>query len=315
MNDLQKRTAQAIVNIFETGRVAGDYGAVTVLQGDPGHLTYGRSQTTLGSGNLFLLIKAYCERADAQCASELRPFLEILASRNFELDGNMHLRELLREAGHDQAMRAEQDRFFDAHYFNPACQTAHDRGITSPLGQTVVYDSFVQGGFAKVAPRVGASIGTGGINEQAWIQKYVEARKHWLLSLKPPLPTTVYRMECFAQLINRGAWDLPLNLTVRGVIIAPDNLDDPGPVVRASAVDPSDPPPPPVLHLTLPYMRGEAVRRVQEALNTNGFANSKDGVYGPFTEALVKKFQDSKRLRVDGVVGPATRIALGLQEL
>ena len=65
MNDLQKRTAQAIVNIFETGRVAGDYGAVTLLPGDAGHLTYGRSQTTLGSGNLFLLIKAYCERADA----------------------------------------------------------------------------------------------------------------------------------------------------------------------------------------------------------------------------------------------------------
>ena len=126
---------------------------------------------------------------------------------------------------------------------------------------------------------------------------------------------TTKGLQDLAQLINRGAWDLPLNLTVRGVIIAPDNLDDPGPVVRASAVDPSDPPPPPVLHLTLPYMRGEAVRRVQEALNTNGFANSKDGVYGPFTEALVKKFQDSKRLRVDGVVGPATRIALGLQEL
>ena len=80
----------------------------------------------------------------------------------------------------------------------------------------------------------------------------------------------------------------------------------------AVAVAPSDPPAPPILHLTSPYMRGEEVRKVQEALNTNGFANSRDGVYGPFTEALVKRLQDSKGLRADGVVGPAARAALGL---
>src|SRR5262249_52468779 len=123
---------------------------------------------------------------------------------------------------------------------------------------------------------------------------------------------TVYRMDCFAQLVSQGAWELPLNLTVRGVIISPDTLDDPAPVIRAAAVDSSDPPPPPVLYLTSPYLRGEEVRKVQEALNTHGFANSRDSVYGPFTEALVKQFQASKDLKVDGVVGPATRVALGL---
>ena len=65
LTSLQKKTVQAIVNIFETGRPYGDYGAVTVLKGDTGHLTYGRSQTTLGSGNLALLIHAYCD-ADGQ---------------------------------------------------------------------------------------------------------------------------------------------------------------------------------------------------------------------------------------------------------
>ena len=43
ITDLQKKTAQAIVNIFETGQVHGDYGKVTLLSGDSGHLTYGRS--------------------------------------------------------------------------------------------------------------------------------------------------------------------------------------------------------------------------------------------------------------------------------
>ena len=58
MTSLQKKTAKAIVNIFETSRVLGNYAQVTLMLGDSGHLIYGRSQTTLGSGNLHLLIKA-----------------------------------------------------------------------------------------------------------------------------------------------------------------------------------------------------------------------------------------------------------------
>ena len=54
ITDLQKRTCQAIVNIFETSRALGDYASVVFHPLDPGQLTYGRSQTTLASGNLFL---------------------------------------------------------------------------------------------------------------------------------------------------------------------------------------------------------------------------------------------------------------------
>jgi chitosanase len=312
LTDEQKQTCKAIVNVFETGRVAGDYGAVTILKGDAGHLTYGRSQTTLASGNLFLLIKAYCERADAQFASELQPFLPGLAARDVGLDFDMSLRETLRDAGADPAMQQEQNRFFDAHYFNPACSTAEARGITSPLGQAVIYDSFIHGGFARVTPLVAKTIGQNGVDEKMWIQDYVAARKRWLQGLKPPLPSTVYRMDAFNALIAENKWNLALTMTVRGVVISPDNLRDSTPVVRAAAVDPADPPVAPILFLTSPYMRGEEVRKVQEALNTNGLANQRDGIFGPFTVALVKKFQESKSLRVDGVVGPGTRLALGL---
>ena len=52
MTATQRRTAEAIVNIFETSEVRGNYGSVTVIPEDTGHLTFGRSQTTLASGNL-----------------------------------------------------------------------------------------------------------------------------------------------------------------------------------------------------------------------------------------------------------------------
>lgn len=45
--ELQKNTARAIVNIFKTGSTQGKCGNVTLLARDSGHLTYGRSQTTL----------------------------------------------------------------------------------------------------------------------------------------------------------------------------------------------------------------------------------------------------------------------------
>jgi chitosanase len=312
MNDLQKLTAKAIVNIFETGRVNGDYGAVTVLKGDSGHLTYGRSQTTLGSGNLFLLIKAYCDRTDARYAKKLRRFLLPLSERNVLLDRDAELKELLREAGHeDPAMRSEQDRFFDANYFEPACRTALARNICTPLGQTVVYDSYVHGGFKTVASIVGTPCGAGGADEKEWIARYVACRKKWLSGLKPPLPSTVYRMDAFAELIKENVWELPLPLKVRGNIISIETLAADQPVVRASAVDPKDYPAIP-LYLKSPYIRGAEVRTLQEALNLHGFSNAPDGIYGPLTEALVKQFQESKGLRVDGIVGPATRSALGI---
>ncbi len=313
MNDQQKLTAKAIVNIFETGRVSGDYGAVTVLKGDSGHLTYGRSQTTLGSGNLFLLINAYCNRSDAQFGAALKPYLQRLANKDTGLDTEVTLRQSLHEAGADPSMQAEQDRFFNAHYFNPACAAAATRGILTALGEAVVYDSFVQGGWAKVNARVGKPIGAGGWDEQQWIGAFVDARRAWLLTLAPPLPNCVYRMDSFKKLIEQDAWELPLPLNVHGVTISEESLKTtvfPF-VLRAAVVDPADASAP-ILRLTTPYLQGDEVKRLQEALAANDLSNGRDGVFGPFTEALVKKFQESKGMLPDGVVGALTRQALGL---
>src|SRR5580658_1281161 len=113
MDNLQKNTAQAIVNIFETGRLLGNYGSVTLIPGDSGHLTYGRSQTTLASGGLYLLVKDYCAAPGAQFAGDLRPYLDRLQALDLSLDNDQNLRSILARAGGDSVMTTVQDSFFD----------------------------------------------------------------------------------------------------------------------------------------------------------------------------------------------------------
>jgi peptidoglycan hydrolase-like protein with peptidoglycan-binding domain len=61
------------------------------------------------------------------------------------------------------------------------------------------------------------------------------------------------------------------------------------------------------LKIKAPYMRGEDVEQVQQALKSSGFdPGAIDGIYGPYTERAVKAFQAKKGLVVDGIVGPDT---------
>lgn len=306
---LQKKTAQAIVNIFETGSAQGKYGNVTLIAGDTGHLTYGRSQTTLASGNLYLLIKAYCAAAGAQFGTALNPYLQQLAARDTTLDTDMTLRGLLQAAGDDAMMRDVQDQFFDRVYWSPSVLDASNSAVNSALGTNVVYDSHIQGAWATIRDIINTNHGPANqIGEQAWIGTYVNERRNWLANHpNPALHPTVYRMDAFLQLINNGMWDLPLSLTVRGILITEDVLLA-TPPLRPSAHAPDEG----TLQLQTPPMQGDGVSALQQALVNAGFPVTVDGNFGTDTDAAVRQFQQQKGLTVDGIVGPATRSALGL---
>ncbi|MBM4777524.1 MAG: peptidoglycan-binding protein [Archangiaceae bacterium] len=57
--------------------------------------------------------------------------------------------------------------------------------------------------------------------------------------------------------------------------------------------------------------RGDSVRRLQDTLRQAGFnPGATDGSFGPKTKAAVEKYQQARRLDVDGVVGTKTMQAL-----
>jgi peptidoglycan hydrolase-like protein with peptidoglycan-binding domain len=114
-------------------------------------------------------------------------------------------------------------------------------------------------------------------------------------------------MEEFVKLITDKKWALPLPLKVRGLSITKEALaDETG--LRVSAEEGRDR----LLRFTTPLMTGDDIAEIQRALNKMGFNLQPDGVFGRSTEAAVRRFQQQTRLTADGIVGNATRAALGI---
>ncbi len=113
-------------------------------------------------------------------------------------------------------------------------------------------------------------------------------------------------MEAFKQLIILNKWDLPLPLSVRNIVITEELFKtDYVPPTVVSASDISER----VLFYTNPMMRGEDVKRLQQALGLP--EKDIDGVFNRVTDEAVREFQRKNNLKIDGKAGPATYAALG----
>jgi chitosanase len=295
----QKKTAEAIVNIFETSQVRGNYGNVTLIAGDTGHLTFGRSQTTLGSGNLHTVMAQYCGTAGARFAPDLAPYLGRLQTMSVALDTDVHLHNVLRATADDPVMRDTQDAFFDVHYWQPAERAAQRAGIVSPLGVAVVYDSTVHGSWARMRDRTIAAIGSvAAVGEAAWIARYVGERRAWLAgSSRDDLRRTIYRMDAFRRLIDLDGWSLTLPLVVRDLEISLASL-------AATPRGCYDGPEPGSRRLTVqsPMLRGLDVRLMQLGLSRRGVDIRTDAIFGHGAAGAVRAFQAANGLPATGTV-------------
>lgn len=294
----QKNTAQAILNIFETGDVLGDYGNVTVISGDTGHLTFGRSQTTLSTGNLFNLINRYCVNVGARFGEKLKPWLRRLEAKDISLDKDMKLHNILRASADDRVMRETQDTFFDEVYWLPAVRAAERFGLYTPLGTTLVYDGFIHGSWALIRDRTTQHTGDiAVVGEHAWISAYVPIRRNWLAKHKrSDLRGTVYRMDAFQRLIDQAVWGLELPLVVRGEEISQASLSGTprgcydGPPLGSRP-----------LMLQAPLARGLDVRLLQLGLSDQGVEIKADGIFGQASAKCIKQYQIAQGLPPTGV--------------
>ena len=295
LTELQTRGAQAIVVVFETGDPRGDYGAVTVIPGDTGHLTYGRLQATLGSGNLHALIQRYCEAPGARHATALTAFLDRLKQGDVRLDHDAALRAVLEEAGEDPVMHRIQDRFFDEGHWARSRQAADRSGIASPLGASIVFDGFIQGAWAAMRDRTIERFGAvAALGEQTWLAHYVDVRREWLATHeRSDLRPTVYRMDAYRALVGQTNWQLALPFSVRGAEIDERLLRTGTRTLRQGC-------------------KGDDVRALQRALARAGVAVKVDGDFGQRTATALRGFQQQRGLVASGMGDDATRAALQL---
>lgn len=229
MTEEGKRAIQAIVNVFETGRAAGDYAAATILRDGAG-ISYGRSQATDAGGNLDAIVHRYFDLG-GRYAPQLAPFVPRLAANETARvdpasppDWCRELLRLLRAAGsEDETMRRAQDQIFDEAYWVPAVQHCESMRLVHALSWAIVYDTCIHsgpGGVPRMRARFAEVPPSRGGEEKGWAKAYVKARREWLASSPNALVRkTTYRMDTFDQLISQDRWELTVPFTVRGVRI------------------------------------------------------------------------------------------------
>lgn len=218
------RIIKSIVNVFETGRAEGDYGAVALLDDGAG-ISYGRSQATDGGGNLDRIVWRYLDLG-GRFGEQLRPFLEILgsdASTRVDPDDPpawvTEVMDLLAAAGReDPLMQQAQDEVFDQRYWVPAERWATEMQLVLPLSWAVVYDTVIHSGpggvwwIRRLFPDLPPSRGG---TEKSWTRAYVRARYAWLAGHERlAVRRTVYRMSAFLSLIAEPNWDLEPPVTI-----------------------------------------------------------------------------------------------------
>ena len=207
----QKSLIARVINLIETGRPEGDYGAISIYADGPHdirQITYGRAQTT-EYGNLRKLVQMYAA-AGSTYSAQLAGYAPYVGSK--ALTDDMAFRGLLRDAGRkDPVMRAVQDRFFAETYFDPAMRWADDNGFVKALSALVIYDSFIHSGgiLWLLRHRFTESPPASGGREEVWIDEYVRARHEWLSNhARPVVRKSKYRTEGLIAQIEAGNWDL-----------------------------------------------------------------------------------------------------------
>ncbi len=217
-----KTKIEAIVNVFETGSITGQYDAISIYpdgKNNTRQITYGRSQTT-EQGNLRSLIEMYIAN-NGLFAGQFNAYLPKIGKTPLVDDADF--KALLQNAARqDPVMQQTQDRFFDIVYYMPALHFFDGYKFVWPLSLLVIYDSFIQSGgilsflrqrFTETPPSMGG-------DEKIWTGSYVKVRQAWLqTNSNKILQGTIYRTRCLQNQIRNDNWALDQPVNANGITV------------------------------------------------------------------------------------------------
>jgi chitosanase len=144
----EKIKAAAIVNIFETGSVSGEFGAVGILDDGAG-ISYGIGQFTHRSGALRAVVEKYLVKGGPIARPVFEKYLPALSSRRKKdlaaLATSDEFISALKKAARTVEMHNAQAEVAFESYMRPAILECERLGFSTPLALAVLYDSLVHG--------------------------------------------------------------------------------------------------------------------------------------------------------------------------
>ena len=223
-----------ITGIFESGRPGGNPAAYQ--NRDSGIVSYGAHQVTLASGNLGRVLSVFFQNSNSPASQALQNeyFARVQA-----IDGNLRndtrFRDLLIEAGKEEAMTVAQDDIFAIGFYNPSIEKVKELGLRTPLGMATIYDTRIQHGggglnflIGLTDKATGGRAGTGNITEASWLAAFMDEREALLNRLADKserngdsvsgnfLRTSTFRVRELRNLLTADNLSLTGNFTVRG---------------------------------------------------------------------------------------------------
>jgi chitosanase len=233
LTDNQRKVAEALTSIWENDTPTLAYGYAENI-GDGRGYTNGRAGFCTGTGDAILVVQCYQGRRSASNGNLMAKYLSALTTINNRFEST----------GRDQASTAEldavgnwksdwaasynstttradfkacQDQVSDQLYLNPALNEARKWGLTSALSKAAFYDAYINHGSLKQfitaannalgnSGQVAPAVGTNGITESAFLQKFLEKRRDVLFN-DATWRDAVDRVATYEKLRRKGNWD------------------------------------------------------------------------------------------------------------
>lgn len=148
-NAVLKARAAMITSSFENSDLRLKYGYAENI-GDGRGITAGRAGFTSGTNDLYQFVKSYTAKVPNNGLAKYLDALENIGSTGSTdgLDGFAAAFAAEDTGANKAVFRSTQDALVDKMYFTPSITLADNLGITSPLGQAIIWDTGIQHGFS-----------------------------------------------------------------------------------------------------------------------------------------------------------------------